>query len=109
MRLALIADPQSFTLSSFKSSLGWRGGCLLIFRGKHCSLSNAARLYEELLIKWVYPAAEANQSAKKWLGGGRRSISWHPWSFPWDCSAARISGPGCLILHASKEILKGLD
>lgn len=40
----------------------------MIFRGKHCSLSNAARLYEELLIKWVYPAAEANQSAKKMAG-----------------------------------------
>ena len=37
----------------------------MIFRGKHCSLSNAARLYEELLIKWIHPAAEANQSAKK--------------------------------------------
>lgn len=65
MGLALITDPRSFTLSSFKSSLGWKGGCLLIFRGKHCSLSNAARLYEELLIKWIHPAAEANRSAKK--------------------------------------------
>lgn len=37
----------------------------MIFRGKHCSLSNAARLYEELLIKWIHPAAEANRSAKK--------------------------------------------
>lgn len=69
MGLALITDPQSFTLSSFKSSLGWKGGCLLIFRGKHCSLSNAARLYEELLIKWIHPAAETNRSAKK---AGRR-------------------------------------
>lgn len=65
MRLPLITDPQSLALSSFKSSLGWKGGCLLIFRGKHCSLSNAARLYEELLIKWIHPAAEANRSAKK--------------------------------------------
>lgn len=65
MGLALIADPQSFSLSSFISSLGWRGVCLLIFRGKHCSLSNAARFYEELLIKWIHPAAKENWSGKK--------------------------------------------
>lgn len=64
MGLALITDPQSFTPAYFKPSLGWKGGCLLIFRGKHCSLSNAAKLYEELLIKWIHPAAEARGSAE---------------------------------------------
>lgn len=37
----------------------------MIFQSKRCSLSNTARLYEELLIKWIHPAGEAKGRVKK--------------------------------------------
>lgn len=62
----------------------------MIFRGKHCSLSNAARLYEELLIKWIHPAAEANRSAKKAWEEAEGAFPGNRGLFPTLCPWLRI-------------------